>query len=267
MCRQEKNWDKIILWLIYAALAIMFVISMALQESKKSRQTDPNTQNNTSQPTAKLSLLAAPTSGTFTQTPRKKSLPITSDNHIAFSSLATTRAVSPAVRVVLPSPDGEETKKEIFSTKAQKAQRISPDGEKKNLNHEAHEGHEDLKLLLDSIALVESDNQSAAVGDGGAAVGMYQLHPLYVKDVNRILGKERFTLKDRLSPVKSRLMVTIYLRHYGRGHTLLEMARIHNGGPQGFRRAATLKYAEKIQEQLRILTAKNANDANENIAA
>ena len=37
-----------------------------------------------------------------------------------------------------------------------------------------------------------------------------------------------------------------YLLHYGKGKSFLEMARIHNGGPRGCAKKATLCYARKI---------------------
>jgi len=36
------------------------------------------------------------------------------------------------------------------------------------------------------------------------------------------------------------------LLHYGQGKSLLDMARIHNGGPHGHEKEATLCYARKI---------------------
>ena len=43
-------------------------------------------------------------------------------------------------------------------------------------------------------------------------------------------------------------MVTIYLRHYG--GTFEEMARKHNGGPQGHKKECTKKYWEKVKTEL-----------------
>ena len=41
-----------------------------------------------------------------------------------------------------------------------------------------------------------------------------------------------------------------YLSHYGKGKTLLDMARIHNGGPKGDQKEATLAYARKVEQIL-----------------
>ena len=104
----------------------------------------------------------------------------------------------------------------------------------------------DLDRLLDAIAKVESRNDPDAVGDGGRAIGVYQIHRLYWKDGIRILDVE-WPYKEARDPRKARRVVTAYLRHYGKGKSLLDMARIHNGGPRGYRKKATLKYARKVQ--------------------
>jgi hypothetical protein len=41
-------------------------------------------------------------------------------------------------------------------------------------------------------------------------------------------------------------VVKAYLLHYGKGKSLVEMARIHNGGPRGCEKKGTLPYVRKI---------------------
>jgi hypothetical protein len=103
--------------------------------------------------------------------------------------------------------------------------------------------------LLDAIAEVESQNNPTAVGDGGRATGVYQIHRRYWADATRILGVHWDYRKAR-DPDKARQVVRAYLDHYGKGKSLLDMARIHNGGPRGYRKAATLAYARKIEQVL-----------------
>ena len=102
--------------------------------------------------------------------------------------------------------------------------------------------------LLDAIEFVESGGDSNAVGDNGNAIGSFQIWKIYVDDVNRIRGNDKYSYTDRLDRSKSRDMATIYLNHYG--GTLEEMARIHNGGPQGHKKESTLKYWVKVKERL-----------------
>lgn len=101
--------------------------------------------------------------------------------------------------------------------------------------------------LLDAIALVESNNRANAVGDGGSAVGAYQIRPIFLRDVNRILGWSKYELADRFDPEKSRAMARVYLNNYGARRTLIEMAHQYNGGPRGHLKRATEPFAVKIQ--------------------
>jgi len=103
----------------------------------------------------------------------------------------------------------------------------------------------DIERLLDVIARIESRCDPNAVGDGGRALGTYQIHRVYWEDGTELLGVD-WPHRDAADPNKARRVVKAYLLHYGRGKSLLEMARIHNGGPRGDKKKATLPYARKI---------------------
>jgi hypothetical protein len=65
----------------------------------------------------------------------------------------------------------------------------------------------DIERCLDALKLVESgwrSDHATCVGDGGKAVGSYQIHPITVREANRIAGYELFSLEDRKSYAKSR---------------------------------------------------------------
>jgi hypothetical protein len=100
--------------------------------------------------------------------------------------------------------------------------------------------------LLDAIAKVESRSDPNAVGDHGRAIGVYQIHRRYWQDGTRILGKD-WPYEDAADPVKARQVVRAYLCHYGRDMNLIDMARIHNGGPSGHKKQSTQDYARKIE--------------------
>jgi hypothetical protein len=106
-----------------------------------------------------------------------------------------------------------------------------------------------MERLLDAIAQVESRYDAAAVGDNGRAVGVYQIHREYWMDGTRVLGVN-WQYSDARDPRKARQVVHAYLCHYGKGRTLLDMARIHNGGPRGHQKQNTLAYARKIEQIL-----------------
>jgi len=104
---------------------------------------------------------------------------------------------------------------------------------------------EEMERLLDAISRVESRRDPNAVGDHGRAIGVYQIHRRYWEDGTRILGVD-WKYSEASDPQKARQVVRAYLSYYGRGKSLLDKARIHNGGPRGHRLKATQKYALKI---------------------
>jgi soluble lytic murein transglycosylase-like protein len=107
-----------------------------------------------------------------------------------------------------------------------------------------------LVKLLKALAIVESGNNPLAYNKKENAAGLYQIRPIYLKDVNRF-SKEQFNLADRFDPVKSARIVTLYLQHYCPGGSLEMMARVHNGGPAGHKKAGTLKYWLKVKVYLK----------------
>lgn len=112
-------------------------------------------------------------------------------------------------------------------------------------------------FLLPFIATVESNNNPYAIGDNGHAVGILQIHPSCVYDVNRITGNN-YTLDDRLNNQQSMAIFTAYLTYYGTQYerrtgkqaTAEILARIWNGGPQGYNKPSTLRYWYKVQRYI-----------------
>lgn len=113
--------------------------------------------------------------------------------------------------------------------------------------------HEDIirKIIIaDSIMIVESAGDTDAVGDAGNAVGAFQIWPIMVEDVNRIVGEDRFSLDDRTDYEKSLEMFFIYTDHYTPSWVFEKVARRWNGGPDGDQQNSTERYWEKVQIQL-----------------
>lgn len=72
-----------------------------------------------------------------------------------------------------------------------------------------------LQMLFSAIVMVESSNRSDAVNPKDPeCVGYMQMKPIFVKDINRILGKEKYTLKDRSNRTKCWEMFLIFVKHY-----------------------------------------------------
>ena len=107
-----------------------------------------------------------------------------------------------------------------------------------------------LSLLLNAIEWVESKGDVNAIGDSGRAVGCMQIHKIYVRDVNRILGYDKYTYADRYDRAKSREMARVYFNHYG--GTVEEMAKKFNGGPMGHKKKSTESYWEKVKARMEI---------------
>ena len=92
--------------------------------------------------------------------------------------------------------------------------------------------------LLHALKMAESGCKSDAIGDNGNAVGILQLHKVYVDDANRIVGYDKYNYTDRYDVRKSEEITLIVLAHYGDiyEHTTGKpctdevLARIHNLG-------------------------------------
>lgn len=110
--------------------------------------------------------------------------------------------------------------------------------------------------LLDAMIQVESNGDPTAIGPGGE-VGAFRISEIYLDDVNRIrnLAGQRIIIPAvcRTDIHMSREIVKIYLGHYAvawrleREPTLEDMARIHNGGPDGWKKESTLPYWRKVK--------------------
>ena len=99
--------------------------------------------------------------------------------------------------------------------------------------------------VLDAIYQVECGGYDKADGDGGRAIGPYQIHQSYWADGTRFLGV-RWPYQDAKDFKKARAVTYAYLRHYGAGLAPLEAARCHNGGPRGYVMKSTLSYQAKL---------------------
>ena len=125
----------------------------------------------------------------------------------------------------------------------------------------AIEEHETRGIAADAKAKALGDYASDRNGNGIKdapdydAWGILQIHPVMVKDINRITGKrgEKFTDADRFNPEKSRRMFHIYAQHYSKGADEQTIARRWNGGPTGDDKDATLGYWASVKEIMKNL--------------
>ena len=103
--------------------------------------------------------------------------------------------------------------------------------------------------LVDAIIYVESRGDSMAHNKREDAVGVLQIRPIMLREVNRLLGYDKYTLKDRWSKAKSIEMFEV-IREHTTNPTDEKLARNWNGGPNGYKKQSTLKYWNKVKEQL-----------------
>lgn len=85
----------------------------------------------------------------------------------------------------------------------------------------------DWDILVSALIQVESGGDTLAVGKTND-VGALQLTPIYVADVNRILGEERYTLEDRRSLKKTLEMFEVYQGHYNPERDIDLAIHLHN---------------------------------------
>ncbi len=103
--------------------------------------------------------------------------------------------------------------------------------------------------LIDAIIYVESRGDVKAYNAKENAVGCLQIRPIMLREVNRLLGYNKYKLEDRWNKAKSIEMFNIIKQHTT-NPTNEKLARNWNGGWNGYKKQSTLKYWQKVKEQL-----------------
>ena len=113
--------------------------------------------------------------------------------------------------------------------------------------------------LIEALIFVESRGKEDAVGDthlGAPSIGVLQIRPIMVREVNRILKKKgakmRFKLQDRFDRGKSIWMFMIWKDYHHPTDGFEKIARNWNGGPNGYRFKRTEPYWAKVKKELEI---------------
>ena len=122
-------------------------------------------------------------------------------------------------------------------------------------------------------AIVKAENpwlDAKKVGDRNLyhkAFGLLQVRKPYLDDVNRIVGrkdmmrmwgKQRLTTEDMKDKAKAVWATKVYLTYYGKVYedetgkkvTPEVYARIHNGGPSGWKKWVTKSYWHKVRSRM-----------------
>jgi len=112
-----------------------------------------------------------------------------------------------------------------------------------------------LSLIL-ALITIESNGNNDAIGDNGAAFGCLQMHAAYVQDAAEYAGKD-WVHEDAFDRDTAIQIFAAYMARYatedrlGRPPTAEDIARIHNGGPNGYKTFATDRYWQRARTAMR----------------
>ena len=104
--------------------------------------------------------------------------------------------------------------------------------------------------FFDALKYVESSNGKYLVGDNGTAIGPYQIRAKYLKD-----SRLNYSLQDMYDEAKAKEVMFAYWNRYAPTDVELSyevLARIHNGGPKGYKRKSTVEYWEKVKKAMEL---------------
>ena len=103
----------------------------------------------------------------------------------------------------------------------------------------------DYQILQLALIYTESEFNPLAVGKSGDW-GLLQITPIYVKEVNRILGEEKYSHEDAFNPEKSMAMFTIMQNHHNPENDIDRAIASHNP-------TASSAYSVKVRKNMKLL--------------
>lgn len=112
----------------------------------------------------------------------------------------------------------------------------------------------DLSPVRTAIEYVESKGNKSAHNKAEDALGILQIRPCMVAEVNRIVGRTVYVNEDRRDVKKSREMFAIYTKHWAEHYKDWSdegIARRWNGGYDGHKEANTKGYWRKVKDAMK----------------
>lgn len=112
---------------------------------------------------------------------------------------------------------------------------------------QSHAAEPDQKFFEQLFQKEASGRLNPPDGDGGAAIGPYQIHRGYWFDAQQYSGIGG-KYEDCRNKEYAEKVVKAYMKRYarqsrlGRKPTYQDLARIHNGGPNGYKKVSTVGY-------------------------
>ena len=99
-------------------------------------------------------------------------------------------------------------------------------------------------------AIIKVENGTDYNSHEPEAVGILQQHPIFVDDVNRILGKKKYSYNDRTDKKKAIEMFFVFQSFYNPEMNFEKMARIQVAGPNGMNKACSERYYKLVRDKL-----------------
>lgn len=90
--------------------------------------------------------------------------------------------------------------------------------------------HSDWELLEIAIIWQETKGNPYPEYSDGESGGLYQITPIYVDEVNRILGYTKYLHEDRKDPIKSKEMFDALQNHHNPDKDIRKAIKLHNKG-------------------------------------
>lgn len=113
----------------------------------------------------------------------------------------------------------------------------------------------DTRVFLDAIRRVETGGLpnagKGAVGDKGASIGPYQIQRAYHADARMTAGRYEDCSTD--ATYSEQTMLAYFARYAPKALESKDwetLARVHNGGPKGHTKKATLGYWAKVKKEM-----------------
>lgn len=104
-------------------------------------------------------------------------------------------------------------------------------------------------IFVQALIFVESEGKPNAVGKTND-VGILQITPIYVREVNRILGEERYTLEDRVDVDKSLEMFAILQEYHNPDRDIDRAIHLHNPGAGQWYKDRIVNRMNTIKEEI-----------------
>lgn len=122
----------------------------------------------------------------------------------------------------------------IYYTPYRLEKRVTPEVEDIEKIEEEDTTQADLELLQwetmkQALIIMESEGDPNVVGKT-QDLGILQITPIYVEQVNKILGEPRYTLSHRLNVEASLEMFEIYQNHFNPERDIIKAIQLHNPG-------------------------------------